>query len=94
MTEPTETRPPAESPIWKYCTTLLAGICITLVGAYFANQKNVVTKDDLGVTLAAQQRQLDDQGRDIHELKATARQLEINTAQIAEHLKIEPARPQ
>jgi len=89
MTELAEARPAPESPIWKYCTTLLAGICLSLVGSYFANQKNVVTKDDLGVTLAAQQRQLDDQGRDIRDLKATARQLEINTAQIAEHLRID-----
>jgi len=79
----------ASPDIWKFLTTFLAGVVLTLIAAYFTNQKNVVTKEDLALFLNAQQRQLDDQGRDIAQLKATALQLELNTARIAEHLDVQ-----
>jgi len=45
---------------WKQSTLFLAGVVLTLVGAYFANQKDVMTKTDFQTFSAAQQQQIND----------------------------------
>jgi uncharacterized membrane-anchored protein YhcB (DUF1043 family) len=76
--------------IWKFSTTFLAGVVITLVSAYFANQKDLVTREDLAIQLETQQKRLDDQSRELGELKASVIQLDVDTARIAEHLGVPP----
>lgn len=78
--------------IWKFSTAFLAGVVLSLTGAYFVAQKNVATKDDLALQAATQQRQLDDLQRTTGELKTSVIQLDVDTARIAEHLGV-PTRP-
>ena len=74
--------------IWKFSTAFLAGVVLSLVAAYLTVQKDVVTKGDLAIVLASQQRQLDEQSGAIRELKGSVLQLDETTVRIGEHLGV------
>jgi hypothetical protein len=88
---PTESSNRRES-FWKNCTLFLAGCLISLLTAYFSNQKNVVTKDDLRLYLEPIQVQVNSQGADLTDVKASVKQLESDTSRIAGQLGV-PAHP-
>ena len=83
---------PNGESIWKFATSFLAGVVISLIVAYFLTQKNVATKDDLVLQAATQQRQIDELQRTTGEIKTSVIQLDVDTARIAEHLGV-PAHP-
>jgi hypothetical protein len=78
--------------VWKGIALFLGGVVLSLVGCIWNMQKDSVTKADLTIALAAQQRQLDDQSIQLSALRTSIIQLEVDTGRISEHLGV-PAHP-
>lgn len=81
-----------DNGVYKFLTTVLITIVISMGTFYFAVGKDAITKQDMPGLLATMQRQIDDQTAEIAKLRSEVVQLEIDTARISDKLGV-PAHP-